>query len=100
MTRETEWTPDDVALLMAQHELESEIGPHGQPMSEATSGDMDPMAPGEHKYEAYYTRDYAAIELANGPKRLKRQLGEDTDISDLVWGVRKVKKTPIEEPRG
>jgi hypothetical protein len=42
VTREPEYSIDDVALLAAQAELEADIGPHGQPMSEATSGFADP----------------------------------------------------------
>jgi len=32
---EAEWTPDDVAFLVASRLAEREIGPHGFPMSEA-----------------------------------------------------------------
>lgn len=33
---ESEWTADEVALLLAAREVERERGPHGFPMSEAT----------------------------------------------------------------
>ncbi len=34
--REPEWTPDVVAQHLAAHRLESDMGSHGIPMSEAT----------------------------------------------------------------
>lgn len=36
VTRESEWSPEDVALALAHMRNEADRGPHGIPMSEAT----------------------------------------------------------------
>jgi hypothetical protein len=40
--RESQWTPEQVALVMGVRAYEKTIGPHGFPMDEATSPDADP----------------------------------------------------------
>lgn len=101
VTRETEWTPDDTALLIAQMEFEADTGSHGQPMSEATNPLADPNKRGQGwQYEAYNVQDFAAEEVARASKRLKAEYPDDPTVDSRVWGVRKVMKTPIEEPRG
>lgn len=100
VTRETEYSLDDVALLAAQAEWEADLGPHGQPMSEATDGLADPNLRGKGwRYEGYSTIDYAAEELRLAPERFRREWPDDKSIENRVWGVRKVMKTPIVEER-
>lgn len=48
-TREPEFTADDVAVLLAHEAYMADIGPHGQPMSEATSPLANPSDP-DHKW--------------------------------------------------
>lgn len=97
VTREPEWTVDDVALALAQLEYDADLGSHGQPMSEATDGLADPNLRGEGwQYEPYFTRDYAADALRQAPQLVKKQFPDMTDeqIDRLVFGVRKVMKSP------
>lgn len=41
-TREPEFAPDDVAVLLASRQKEREVGPHGIPMAVATDPAMKP----------------------------------------------------------
>lgn len=50
--REPEFDDRDRALLLAHHRAAGDMGPHGQPMSEATSPEADPARPGGWRYEA------------------------------------------------
>jgi hypothetical protein len=96
VTREPEFSIDDVALLTAQTELEADRGPHGQPMSEATSGLADPnLRDRGYRYEAVSTIDYAAMEMARAQERLQKEYPDDPTLPHRVWMVQKVEKTPM-----
>jgi hypothetical protein len=82
-TRESEWTPDEVAALLASRILEKDMGPHGHPMSEATS----PLAaPGSKNQKWRYVgsplpvQDHAAKALADAQDAYKNQWGKDRPL--------------------
>lgn len=88
--REPEWSRADVEALLALKELQR-VGPHGQPMSEATSPLADPARPDrEWRYEVDVYTDFAARELERAKDAYKREYGDDADLSALTWVVRKV----------
>lgn len=69
--REPEFTPDQVALLLAHEQGVADLGPHGHPLSEAMSSLADPSSPdAQWKYVA---RDKPRID------RAARVLGEAQD---------------------
>lgn len=42
VTREPEWSPQDVRLVLAQYEWERSLGSHGIPLDEAMSNEANP----------------------------------------------------------
>lgn len=92
--REPEWRLEDVALLEAQIEKQKDLGPHGQPMTEALDSDTDPNNPNApYLYEPYYYVDHAAQTLRYAQERFRKDHGDDAD-RDLVWGLTKKPRTP------
>ncbi len=88
--REPEWSRSDVEALLAIIEMQR-VGPHGQPMVEATSPLASPLNKDrEWRYEVDVYTDFAAQELEKAKEAYKREYGDDADMSALNWVVRKV----------
>lgn len=96
VTREPEFNADEVNLLLAHARAVSDIGTHGQPLSEA----MDPQAsrdvPGGWHYEAPENPsiDYAQLELSRKQdayfeKHKDKKLTEAQKRS-MNWRVKRV----------
>jgi len=70
---------------------EADLGPHGQPMSEATSKDADPATLGGHRYEV---NQNPIIDRAQRALDLQREAWAKAhpkaDTAGHVWRVRKV----------
>lgn len=67
------------------------VGPHGQPMSEATSPDANPQNPNRKwGYEVDVYTDFAAQKLARFKRDYKAQYGDDVNMDELRFIVRKV----------
>lgn len=94
-TREAEWDEEQVDLLLAVQQLTADLGPHGQPMSEATdpqgATNVKAKGPGGYHYKArVIATDYAAAALREAQeleyKDDSAAARRDTDI----WVVEKV----------
>lgn len=85
--REPEWSSSDRESLLALLEA-SRVGPHGHPMSEATSPLADPSN-WDREYE--YVVPPPALDFAqdalNKRKQAYRDQYPDKDLSALVWRV-------------
>ena len=82
-TREVEWDEDERNLMLAHMELESDIGPHGHPMSEATSALADPANPGRQWKYVFRDKpvwDRAAKALAEGRDAYKEAYFKDKPL--------------------
>lgn len=67
------------------------VGPHGQPMVEATSPLANPANPNRTiGYEIDVYTDFAQQKLEQAKEAYKREYGDDADMSSLTWVVRKV----------
>jgi hypothetical protein len=99
--REPEWSEEDIALLLALLELRAEeraaaaeIGPHGRPMSEATSPNADPAnrRHGWH-YETRFRIDHAQRALNLARSQMVADY-PDVDVDSLEWTVVRVEDGP------
>jgi len=102
--REPEWTPDQVALVLGVTGFEQMLGPHGQPMDEATSPDADPSNPrGSHRYaagkltvtpEGAFVRlpivDFAEKATKDAEDLWRKAAGENANPHGFMWPVEKV----------
>jgi hypothetical protein len=91
--RESEWDDDQRALMLAHLELEADIGPHGQPMSEATSPLANPSDP--KRAWVYEGRgpvvDYAAQAIDKKREAYKALLPKDSPMpAGLLFRADKV----------
>jgi hypothetical protein len=107
VTREPEWTPDQVALVLAVEEYEQMLGPHGQPRDESMSSDSDPSNPrGKRYYVAGVPTmtpegrtvhapliDWAQRSQDQAMQRYKDSAGEGADLSGLVFPVQVVERS-------
>jgi len=77
--REPEFDTEQVTLLIAHMRARADIGPHGQPMTEATDPAANPAAEGGWHYEAAENgvTDYAQLAL-----------NEASDAYFAKWGER------------
>lgn len=92
--REPEWCRADVEALIAFIEM-GRVGPHGQPMSEATSREADPSNPDRTiGYEVEVWTDFAAKTLSEYKARYKAQYGDDVNMDELKFIVKKVDLAP------
>lgn len=67
------------------------VGPHGQPMSEATSPLADPFNPDrEWDYEVDVITDFAEARRSAFAKAYKSQYGDAVNMDELRFIVRKV----------
>lgn len=89
--REPEFDARQVALLQAVAFMDADVGPHGQPMSEASDSRADAARKGGWHYEANALprTDHAAKELASKQKAYYDKW-PDADKSAHLWQVRKV----------
>jgi hypothetical protein len=90
-TREPEFDPLQVSLLLGFQELDGDRGSHGQPMSEATSVDADPAVLGTYHYEAnqFPIVDRAAKALADAQNAYYDRYPK-APREGHVWVVKKV----------
>lgn len=92
--REPEWCRADVEALIAYIEM-GRVGPHGQPMSEATSWEANPSNKDRTiGYEVDVQTDFAAVALSEFKKAYKKQYGDDADMENLRFIVKKIDRAP------
>lgn len=104
--RESQWTPEQVALVMGVRAFEKLIGPHGQPMDEATSPDADPSSR-DNKYvykagvltttpEGLFVRapmrDFAEQAKSHAEEAWRKAGGEAADNAGIFWPIEKVER--------
>lgn len=84
VTREPEFSRDDVASLLALRRLEQEIGPHGFPMSEAT----DPA--NQFAFEGYEKprTDYVEKARRDAMEAFYKRY-PDANRNGHIWGVKR-----------
>ncbi len=88
--REPEWCRADVEALIAFVEM-GRVGPHGQPMSEATSRLADPSNPdAEWRYVVEVWTDFAAKAKSEFIRDYKSKYGDDANMDELGFIVKKV----------
>lgn len=106
VVREPEWTPDQVALVLAVEEYERSLGRHGQPLDEAMSPESDPSNPRGKRYyvagvpvvtpEGRTVRaplvDWVERAEAQAMQQYKESAGDDADLSGLVFPVQVVER--------
>lgn len=86
-SREAEWSGEDREALIAYLETQR-VGPHGYPMSEATSRDVDPANP-ERLFDLVVpmpTRDHMQAAL-NREQDTYRKKYPDADMGSLKWRI-------------
>lgn len=67
------------------------MGSHGQPMAEATSPLADPSNPQRQwGYEVVPWTDFAAKEVSRFKDAYKARYGDDVNMDELVFTVKKV----------
>lgn len=90
--KEPEWCRADVEALIAFAEMRR-VGPHGQPMSEATSPLADPSNPArEWGYEVEVWTDFAARAESQFRKAYRAQYGDDVNMDEVKFIVKKVER--------
>jgi len=88
---ESEWSPDQVNALLGYLAYKSDLGAHGQPLSEA----MSPLADASNWEGAYYYEvgnpviDHAEKARVVKLEQYKKQ-NPDADLSYLRFPIRKV----------
>jgi hypothetical protein len=104
--RESQWTPDQVALVLGVQAYQKMLGPHGFPMDEATSPDADPSNR-DNKYvfkagiltttpEGVFVRaplrDFAKQAEAHAEEAWRKAGGDTADNAGIFWPVEKVER--------
>lgn len=94
--QEPEWDEEQVTLLLAAESLAADVGPHGVPMSDATSGLADPndRFRGWH-YETRVRVDHAQRAL-NRAQDDRRKAYPDEDSGSLLWTLTRVEDGPTD----
>jgi hypothetical protein len=91
---EPEWRLEDVALMQAGLERETEPTSHGVPVSVAYDSDLDPYnMTSPTMLEPYFYTDYAekTVELA----KAREVAAHDDRVNEhRVWGVKQVPRPP------
>lgn len=94
--REPEWDEEQVALFLALEQTEEEIGPHGIPMSEATSR----LADANNRFEGYHYETRVKVDHAqralNTAQEQRRTAFPDEDTGSLLWTLVRVEDGPAE----
>lgn len=91
ITREPEFDLEQLALSLAVERLDADLGPHGHPMSEASSSDADPSKPGGYRYMANEAPriDYAAQALERAQEAFYKKW-PDAERAGHLWHVRRI----------
>lgn len=91
ITREPEFDREQLILLLAASRLDADIGPHGHPMSEATSSEADPAVAGGWRYSAgpYPDIDFAQQALDRAQATYDAA-NKNSDRAGHVWRVRRI----------
>lgn len=94
--REPEFDERQRSLLLAHRALMADIGPHGVPMSEATSPDANPARHGGHRYVSpdLPRVDYVAREKKRAEDAYFKKYPK-AERAGLFWTVQRV-ETPID----
>lgn len=104
--RESQWTPEQVALVMGVQAFERSLGPHGQPRDEAWSPDSDPSnRAGKRFYRAgvpvitpegntVYAPviDWAERAQSDAMEAYKKSAGEGANLAGLVFPVQMIER--------
>lgn len=104
--RESEWTPDQVSLVLGVRAFQGLIGPHGQPRDEAWSPDSDPSnRDGKRVYRAglpvvtpegntIYAPviDWAERAQADAMDAYKKAAGEGANLNGVVFPVQVIER--------
>lgn len=110
--RESEWTPDQVSLMLGVRAYERSLGPHGQPVDEAWSPDSDPSnREGKRIYRAgvpvttpegniIYAPliDWAERAQADAMDAYKKTAGEGANLAGLVFPVQVIERSSSSQP--
>jgi len=92
--RESEWTDEDVALLIASKEQAAGIGPHGISMLEA----MDPLADPNRRFEGWHYEARVRIDFAqralNVAQQERAEKYPDEDRGSLRWSLERIEDGP------
>lgn len=90
--REPEWDAEQRALMLAYERYMSDIGPHGQPMSEATDPRANPL-----DYDGGYVyvaddpiTDWAEKARLDRIESKRAELGDKANMNGLIFPVRKL----------
>lgn len=94
-TRESEWDEEQVDLLLGVKQLIADIGPHGQPMAEATdpqgSDNVRNKQPGGYHYRArIVATDHAAAALHREQQEHYKDESKAVHRETDIWVVEKV----------
>lgn len=93
---EPEWDDEQRYLVLAWLDWDSDRGPHGHSMREATSDDADPANREGHilfKADPVPIRDH--VEAARvGARKAYEQQYPDADMAGLIFPVRRLERTP------
>jgi hypothetical protein len=106
--RDPEWTPDQVALVLGVEAYERLIGPHGQPLDEATSPDSDPNnSNGTRVYVAGVpvtdpdgvttyapVVDYAMKAQLDRMDEYRKTAGDNANVNGVVFPIHVVERKP------
>lgn len=110
--RESEWTPDQVSLVLGVQAYERSLGPHGQPVDEAWSPDSDPSnREGKRVYRAgvpvttpegntIYAPliDWAERAQSDAMEAYKQSAGEGANLAGLVFPVHAIERSSSSRP--
>lgn len=102
--RESEFDQEQVDLLLAVRALRSEVGPHGQPLAEATDPANAPFTRRKDPGGSHYSASIVATDHAQLAMKVAQDLyyadGAHEESRDAdVWVV-ELKPDPVLKPRG
>ena len=89
---ESEWDAEQLALMTAYERHIADLGPHGHPMSEATSAAANPNNyEGGYRYvvEPFVT-DWVEKARLDAAEAHRKEQGENANMNGLIFPVRKV----------
>lgn len=82
VTRDAEYTPEDLALLLASRRKDAEVGPHGFPMSEATDPANESAFTGPRKPRVDF-----ALKAQKDAMDQYYKVWPDANRNGHLWGV-------------
>lgn len=94
--RESEFDEEQYALMLAYHRFESDLGPHGHLMSEATDERANPNEyDGGYRYVADGpVTDWAEKARLDRIDAYRKELGDNANLNGVLFPVRKVVDLP------